>query len=248
MVPHDFLKRVRLRQVRFATLALAVPILLTLAVFVAAPSLTSTSDGGSDPEDRESVAAVGTRSLATRVYVMNPWGSEGNAVINQYALDRGEGTETLEVKVRAGNALLPSPAGGRLYVTSAADPGLSVFDATDGSLVSTSDLTDAYSSNLHLPPSFPPLAVSSDGNWLYLLRWEGDSDVQSVATYDTRREGLLEEVVELGDCEATGLFAQGPEGRVHVLCKGDERGKGDTGLRIWFGRLNQTRGSPRGIG
>lgn len=111
-----------------------------------------------------------------------------------------------------------SPDGSRLYVASTDDISskLEIFDTSSGKLLRSLDNKDRW-----LPTSgmyISHMKMSPDGKSLYIFKYEIQTDMYYIATFDTTREAFLEGQANLPEC-LNAVISPSSEGRqLAVMC------------------------------
>jgi 6-phosphogluconolactonase (cycloisomerase 2 family) len=211
----DFRGHVRRRQL--TRLALGI---MTISLLAAAITVAGNMDVFGA---RESDAAQSPGNPnASSVYVFEVEGSQGNANVFVYDVEDNEKHLLRRFEVFAGQGMVPSPDGSRLYVaTTAAEGGsqgtVSIFDTQSGDLIE--EVPGPQPLSIPRPP-FPIVTVSPDAQWLHVLALDPDSGAKSVATMDTQARAMLPKTVIIDGCDPTGAIPSAKHARgVYVICE-----------------------------
>jgi DNA-binding beta-propeller fold protein YncE len=144
-----------------------------------------------------------------------------------------------------------APDGKRLYVASTSTDGntnkeqLDVVDTATGTVIQTADNSNRATYNV-LPPS-SAMALSNDGRWLYVMKYETQTigpehALYWVETFDTQTGKFLPEKANLSAC-GWGQISVSPRGQgLQVVCE-------DT-KEVWLLKITGTgaaAGSPVGL-
>ncbi|HEY0100631.1 MAG TPA: amine dehydrogenase large subunit [Pyrinomonadaceae bacterium] len=150
------------------------------------------------------------------VYVLDSGGGNGKSQVlvvdpEQKRIVRRFGTEH-------NPDMAVAPDGGRLYVAYSVNENgkLDIYDTVSGNLLRTVENKDRWLPTSHLYISH--MALSPDGKWLYIFKYEIQTDLYYIATFDTAQERFLPEIAPLPEC-LNAIMSPSAEGRqLAVMC------------------------------
>lgn len=190
--------RVRPKGLRFRFNALAaLSSCVLLAVLYAAGSVSAGAQSG-------------------LVYVLDSGGGKGKSQV--LVIDPEQKRIVRRIAAEYDPDMALSPDGARLYVASTTDVSgkLEIYDTGSGRLLRTVENKDRWQATWHLYISH--MAMSPDGKWLYVFKYEIPTDLYYVATFDTTQESFLPEVAALPEC-LNAMMSPSAEGRqLAVMC------------------------------
>jgi DNA-binding beta-propeller fold protein YncE len=150
------------------------------------------------------------------VYVLDSGGASDKPQI--LLVDAAQKQIVRKIATQRSADMALSPDGARLYVASTNDVSsrLDIYDGSSGKLLRSLDNKDRW-----LPTSqlyITHMAMSPDGKWLYIFKYEIATDMYYIATFDTTREAFLAEPANLPEC-LNAVISPSSEGRqLAVLC------------------------------
>ena len=126
--------------------------------------------------------------------------------------------------LRTGHApeIALSPDGTRLYVVASQDgPSLlSIIDTATGQVLNTTEIQ--YRESYIGESTWPGLAISPDGHWLYINQLHilaPGQDEYSVIVFDTRTGNILPEHIQIPGCPLANLVPEEQGGHVLAFCR-----------------------------
>jgi DNA-binding beta-propeller fold protein YncE len=161
-------------------------------------------------------AASAAKPRSGLVFVLDAGGPAGKAQV--LLVDPANGSVVRRLNADHNPDMALSPDGERLYVASGVgDAGrLDIYDAGSGKLLRTVANEDRHltTSNIHTSD----MAFSPDGKWLYVYKYEMETDDYHVATFDTSQDRFLPERASLPGCMSAILLPSDEPRRLAVLC------------------------------
>jgi hypothetical protein len=158
--------------------------------------------------------------------------NNGQAKANVLLVDPDKGSVVKTFKTDMNPDIAVSPDGSRLYIDSTYTDGavdrdqLAIVDTSTGEVLHTVDNPNRVSYNVYPPSS--AMALSPNGRWLYVLKYETNTVGPETAwywleTFDTQTRAFLPEKASLGACGWGRVSASTKQGFVQVICeKSDE--------------------------
>ena len=150
------------------------------------------------------------------VYVLDSGGQSDKGQI--LVVDPGQKQIVRRIATQRSADMALSPDGARLYVASSDDNAgkLDIYDTNSGKLLRSLDNKDRW-----LPTSqmyISHMAMSPDGKWLYIFKYEIPTDMYYIATFDTTRETFLAEQATMPECLNAVISPSSESKQLAVMC------------------------------